>query len=306
MGCLSASLGVYSTNFAKILRSTWIWVLALSVVLGLATFVSPLAVLGANSMGQFAGTIAAGCMIAVASVVLDSVVKSNVVVMLNDEKRGVAFRKMLKVDVFSIVLFAVCLMVFAGSTYLLMSIESVRTLPASTFTVMLLAVYLCLFMLLALLASPYIYSVSKYIFNKETKFKNLVGSDYAKGYKKLGFVFSILLLLILVGALVMRLIFALRSPANNSSEILFQVIPFLPNIRALQPRLAASCASVSLSPITYDPAISYIGLSMYSFSIPVPGLRMGELSSGKCRSICWALNTMPSPSRVCIIKLCTG
>ena len=102
MGCLSASLGVYSTNFAKILRCTWIWVLALSVVLGLATFVSPLSVLGSNSMGQFAGTIAAGCLVAVASVVLDSFVKSNVVVMLNDEKRGVAFRKMLKVDVFSI------------------------------------------------------------------------------------------------------------------------------------------------------------------------------------------------------------
>lgn len=218
MGCLSASLGVYSTNFAKILRSTWIWVLALSVVLGLATFVSPLAVLGANGMGQFAGTIAAGCLIAVASVVLDSVVKSNVVVMLNDEKRGVAFKKMLKVDVFSIVLFAVCLMVFAGSTYLLMSIESVRTLPASTFTVMLLAVYLCLFMLLALLASPYIYSVSKYIFNKDTKFKNLVGCDYAKGYKKLGFVFSILLL-ILVGAMVCAFLCLPGIVTNAASNI---------------------------------------------------------------------------------------
>lgn len=219
MGCLSASLGVYSTNFAKILRSTWIWVLALSVVLGLATFVSPLAVLGANGMGQFAGSIAAGCMIAVASVVLDSVVKSNVVVMLNDEKRGVAFKKMLKVDVFSIVLFAVCLMVFAGSTYLLMSIESVRTLPASTFTVMLLAVYLCLFMLLALLVSPYIYSVSKYIFNKDTKFKNLVGSDYAKGYKKLGFVFSILLLLTLVGAIVCAFLCLPGIVTNAASNI---------------------------------------------------------------------------------------
>lgn len=219
MGCLSASLGVYSTNFAKILRSTWIWVLALSVVLGLATFVSPLAVLGANSMGQFAGTIAAGCLIAVASVVLDSFVKSNVVVMLNDEKRGVAFRKMLKVDVFSIVLFAVCLMVFAGSTFLLMSIESVRTLPASTFTVMLLAVYLCLFMLLALLASPYIYSVSKYIFNKDTKFKNLVGSDYAKGYKKLGFVFSISLLLILVGAMICAFLCLPGIVTNAASNI---------------------------------------------------------------------------------------
>ena len=212
LGCLSASLGVYSTNFAKILRSTWIWVLALSVVLGLATFVSPLAVLGSNGMGQFAGTIAAGCLIAVASVVLDSVVKSNVVVMLNDEKRGVAFKKMLKVDVFSIVL-------FAGSTYLLMSIESVRTLPASTFTVMLLAIYLCLFMLLALLASPYIYSVSKYIFNKETKFKNLVGSDYAKGYKKLGFVFSILLLLILVGAMVCAFLCLPGIVTNAASNI---------------------------------------------------------------------------------------
>ena len=219
LGCLSASLGVYSTNFAKILRCTWIWVLALSVVLGLATFVSPMAVLGANSMGQFAGTIAAGCLVAVASVVLDSFVKSNVVVMLNDEKRGVAFRKMLKVDVFSIVLFAVCLMVFAGSTYLLMSIESVRALPASTFTVMLLAVYLCLFMLLALLVSPYIYSVSKYIFNKDTKFKNLVGSDYAKGYKKLGFVFSILLLLILVGAMVCAFLCLPGIVTNAASNI---------------------------------------------------------------------------------------
>lgn len=193
--------------------------LALSVVLGLATFVSPLAVLGSNSMDQFAGTIAAGCLVAVASVVLDSVVKSNVVVMLNDEKRGVAFRKMLKVDVFSIVLFAVCLMVFAGSTYLLMSIESVRTLPASTFTVMLLAVYLCLFMLLALLVSPYIYSVSKYIFNKDTKFKNLVGSDYAKGYKKLGFVFSILLLLILVGAMICAFLCLPGIVTNAASNI---------------------------------------------------------------------------------------
>ena len=219
LGCLSASLGVYSTNFAKILRSTWIWVLALSVVLGLATFVSPLAVLGANGMGQFVGTIVAVCLIAVASVVLDSVVKSNVVVMLNDENRGVAFRKMLKVDVFAIVLFAVCLMVFACSTYLLVSIESVRALPASTFTVMLLAVYLCLFMLLALLASPYIYSVSKYIFNKDTKFKNLVGCDYAKGYKKLGFVFSILLLLILVGAIVCAFLCLPGIVTNAASNI---------------------------------------------------------------------------------------
>ena len=193
--------------------------LALSVVLGLATFVSPLAVLGANGIGQFAGTIAAGCLVAVAGVVLDSFVKSNVVVMLNDEKRGVAFRKMLKVDVFAIVLFAVCLMVFAGSTYLLVSIESVRALPASTFTVMLLAVYLCLFMLLALLASPYIYSVSKYIFNKDTKFKNLVGCDYAKGYKKLGFVFSILLLLILVGAIVCAFLCLPGIVTNAASNI---------------------------------------------------------------------------------------
>lgn len=219
MGCLSASLGVYSTNFAKILRCTWIWVLALSVVLGLATFVSPLAVLGANGMGQFAGTIAAGCLVAVAGVVLDSVVKSNVVVMLNDEKRGVAFRKMLKVDVFSILLFAVCLIVFAGTTYLLVSIESLRALPASTFTVMLLAVYMCLFMLLTLLTSPYIYSVSKYIFNKETKFKNLLGCDYAKGYKKLGFVFSILLLLILVGAIVCAFLCLPGIVTNAASNI---------------------------------------------------------------------------------------
>ena len=156
---------------------------------------------------------------AVAGVVLDSVVKSNVVVMLNDENRGVAFRKMLKVDVFAIVLFAVCLMVFAGSTYLLVSIESVRALPASTFTVMLLAVYLCLFMLLALLVSPYIYSVSKYIFNKDTKFKNLVGCDYAKGYKKLGFVFSILLLLILVGAIVCAFLCLPGIVTNAASNI---------------------------------------------------------------------------------------
>ena len=219
LGCLSASLGVYSTNFAKILRCTWIWVLALSVVLGLATFVSPLAVLGANGMGQFAGTIAVGCLIAVASVVLDAVIKSNVVVMLNDEKRGVAFRKMLKVDVFSILLFAVCLMVIAGTTYLLVSIESLRALPASTFTVMLLAVYMCLFMLLTLLTSPYIYSVSKYIFNKETKFKNLVGCDYAKGYKKLGFVFSISLLLILVGAMICAFLCLPGIVTNAASNI---------------------------------------------------------------------------------------
>lgn len=215
LGCLSASLGVYSTNFAKILRCTWIWVLALSVVLGLATFVSPLAVLGANGMGQFAGTIAVGCLIAVASVVLDAVIKSNVVVMLNDEKRGVAFRKMLKVDVFSILLFVVCLIVIAGTTYLLVSIESLRALPASTFTVMLLAVY----MLLTLLTSPYIYSVSKYIFNKETKFKNLVGCDYAKGYKKLGFVFSISLLLILVGAMICAFLCLPGIVTNAASNI---------------------------------------------------------------------------------------
>lgn len=219
MGCLSASLGVYSTNFAKILRCTWIWVLALSVVLGLATFVSPLAVLGANGMGQFAGTIAAGCLIAVASVVLDAVIKSNVVVMLNDEKRGVAFRKMLKVDVFSILLFVVCLIVIAGTTYLLVSIESLRALPASTFTVMLLAVYMCLFMLLTLLTSPYIYSVSKYIFNKEIKFKNLLGCDYAKGYKKLGFVFSISLLLILVGAMICAFLCLPGIVTNAASNI---------------------------------------------------------------------------------------
>ena len=38
----------------------------------------------------------------------------------------------------------------------------------------------------------------------------------------------------------------------------------------------------------------------------VPGLRVGKFSSGKLRSINTSSNVTPSPSKVRIIRLCTG
>ena len=53
---------------------------------------------------------------------------------------------------------------------------------------------------------------------------------------------------------------------------------------ALAPRLRASIASVSLSPITYESARLYPP-EVYSPSNAVPGLRVGAFSSGKVRSM---------------------
>ena len=40
--------------------------------------------------------------------------------------------------------------------------------------------------------------------------------------------------------------------------------------------------------------------------MPVPGFLIGELSSGKWRSMCCLAKWMPSLSRVWMMKVCTG
>ena len=88
---------------------------------------------------------------------------------------------------------------------------------------------------------------------------------------------------------------ALRSLLRMVSAMSAQLIG--PTCRPRAPRLAASCKSVSRSPMTQEPARSYEP-SRYFPNIPIPGLRQGELSSGKDGSIRMSSNTTPSPSRV--------
>lgn len=202
LGCFSSSLSIYSTNFKKIFRGTWAWTLALSVVIGLMTFVSNTLAQQSYSNLQIICSLGICCALAVFGLFLDAIVKTNVITMLNDDKLNVVFKKMLLIDALVIVWTVLGTIIFVASTYLLISIDWIKSLPASTFGVLLVAIYMCMFLLMSIIISPYIYSVSKFAINNNSKFKNVIGSDYAIGYKKLGYLFSIFLLLILVGAIV--------------------------------------------------------------------------------------------------------
>ena len=121
-------------------------------------------------------------------------------------------------------------------------------------------------------------------------------------------------------SLVVRFIVAVRSPAKRNSVIRFQSVvckaqysvnSFSTNIfssvlikMALQPRFFANSTSVYLSPITYEPAKSYASVKN-SVSIPVPGLRVGRLSSGKDLSINILSNVMSSLANVFRKLACT-
>ena len=166
------------------------------------TFVSNTLAQQSYSNLQIICSLGICCALAVLGLFLDAIVKTNVITMLNDDKLNVVFKKMLLIDALMIVWTVLGTIIFVASTYLLISIDWIKSLPASTFGVLLVAIYMCMFLLMSIIMSPYIYSVSKFAINNNSKFKNVIGSDYAIGYKKLGYLFSIFLLLILVGAIV--------------------------------------------------------------------------------------------------------
>ena len=123
-------------------------------------------------------------------------------------------------------------------------------------------------------------------------------------------------------SLVLRHTSAVRSPAKRNSATQSQSVVANTHVSsspfsvsrllsgcsrmALQPKFFASSTSVARSPITKLPARSYSGLFRYPVSMPVRGLRVGALSSGKLRSIRMLSNSMPSFLNDWSIRLCTG
>lgn len=200
--CISSALNIYSSNFNKIFRATWGWVISLAIIQGLTSFISTTST---DSLSQTSShTIAILLLAFITSVIfiITTRISSGIVTMLNGESiKGVTV-KLLKINALAVGLFVAIIGFIVSVAFVAMQYEFINRLPSATLYIMLCALIIVILVVAALLLSPFIYSATRYIFNKKSKFKEVFGMYYHIGIRRLGFLFSLVFAVTLLCAII--------------------------------------------------------------------------------------------------------
>lgn len=201
LGCHSAAFKFICSNMSAILKQTYAYVLAISM---LATLYSALlmAKFRFTAIGDIVIATLATLAFLVASVFLTAHVKSSLLGIVNGAPFKDNMRKMLKITTFG---FVVCI-----TTEIVVNLCSTGLLVlTSSFiksgTIMLgleLLFYILLLILMALVLSPLLYSGAKYLIEEGHKFKSILGHNYHIGFKRIGYLFCQMLIFALVSIVV--------------------------------------------------------------------------------------------------------
>lgn len=194
--CITAALNIYSNNFTKIFRATWLWILAFSMVCGLSAFMGDIITDSVPAILFQGFTIIA---ILTVAFVLDICIASNVVAMLNEEKIKSTRIKIIKVKLLEIFVLFLTGLFSAGSIYGVTRIGFIQRLPMTTSAIVITATAIIVLVAAAIVFSPLIYSATKYVLEPGIKLRCVVGKLYCVGGRRLGFLFSILIVIILIG-----------------------------------------------------------------------------------------------------------
>ena len=194
-GCFNAALSTYSTNITKIFRATWIYALVFSLISGAGAFTPVWASFSASEHGYAAVTLVVCAVLGIVSIIVDARLKAGVVSMLNGDTVKANMAKFIKISILSIVLVAIVAVIMCMATYGMTLFDFVKNLSFSTGCILMASVNVCILILAVVFMSPFIYSVSKYIFVPGLKFKSLFGRNYHIGLHKLGFLFTTAILL---------------------------------------------------------------------------------------------------------------
>ncbi len=219
LGCVSAALNILSLNFSKIFKATWMWVLMASLVAGLSAFIkTPASDTSTTPMAE-ALWLGLTILVSIVNILLNTRIISGVIVMFTNQTQKKAFKKVLMTWVLSLAitlaLGAVIILAQTG----IATFEAVQQLPPTTLIILQSAILCVCMLIVALLLSPFIYSVTKYIVVPDLKFSHIVGSNYHHGLRRLGFLFSTALAMVLIDALIMMLMCIPGIVTNMASNI---------------------------------------------------------------------------------------
>lgn len=219
LGCVSAALNILSLNFSKIFNATWMWVLMASLVAGLSAFIkTPATDTSATPMAE-ALWLGLTIFVSIVNILLNTRIISGVIVMFTNQTQKKAFKKVLMTWGLSLVITLAIGVVIALAQTGIATFDAVQQLPPTTLIILQSAI-LCVCMLIAaLLLSPFIYSVTKYIVVPDLKFSHILGSNYRHGLRRLGFLFSTALAMVLIDALIMMLMCIPGIVTNMASNI---------------------------------------------------------------------------------------
>lgn len=192
--CISAALNIYSANFTKIFRSTWPWVLAFAMADGLSAFISMPTTAKVPGIMLYA---AATLVLAAAMFALDVRIISGVVAMLNEVALKKTAAKVMKTKVLEIAVFLVTGIVITAVMYAMANLGFMQKMPLATAAIVMAAAAVIILFAAAILLSPFIYTATKYLLEPEAKFKDIFGKNYLRGMRRLGFLFSTLVVIIL-------------------------------------------------------------------------------------------------------------
>ena len=192
-GCLDAALNVYSTNFNKLFKSTWIWTFLFAIFNGgMVLFFQ-----SARMSKPLVLALTFLVMIAV-NVLIDAKVKSAVLVMIDGKDTRLTYLKALRVNSL-LATTAIVLVAAISATFIAVSqVTYAHKLSDTTFCTMCLSSTFILLLLYAVLVSPLIYSLTRYMLGTGKRFKHILGIDYKAAIKKLGFLFSLTILVSLI------------------------------------------------------------------------------------------------------------
>ena len=190
-GCLSAAFNIYSNNFTKIFRATWVWALACSVLCGASVFVHIPTETAESSIASLILHVLALVLIYIGMMLINTRMISGVVTMLSEVSLKPTFFKILKISIFILATVIIGSIVIATMTIGTASMGLTKSASPlmNTLVIIGLAIILSVFQVIAFL--PFIFSGTRYIFYKDTKFKEIFGSMYHTGFRRLGLLFSL-------------------------------------------------------------------------------------------------------------------
>ena len=187
--CINAALNILSKNFSKVFRSTWIGAIIASLLFGILAFVNPQSFVETSVLGIIIYILLL-LVVAIIGITTDSYNKAKVLSMLEIGSFIDDLKKIAKINTVFVTLF-LCFCVAAMLGLMWMGQLVFAKYSVTTSIGIMLCTVFVVTVAIAALCSPFIYSVTKFIVDPNSKLKNVIGKNYHIGIKRIGFLFSI-------------------------------------------------------------------------------------------------------------------
>lgn len=194
LGCFNAALNLYSENFSKIFHETWLWTLFFSLINGLFSAAG-------NMMANTSSLLLLNVtfiIYLIISILLDSRIKSSVLAMINGDSVKNNFPRILKVNAVTIAALVITILLTVGILIFVVKLPFISNLSASTGIMLTAVISICIGIIALLFISPFAYSITRYLLTPNMKFSSTLMSTYKKGLSKVGFIFSNIIIMLLI------------------------------------------------------------------------------------------------------------